>query len=101
MKWEKCSLIKSVSSENDELGNEILQDKHIKTVFGRFTPWDNTEIALEERMVTKNCRKVLIRCVRSDFPKCEKIKICGELYEITEITTLNRFTLLYVKKMKG
>lgn len=101
MKWEKCSLIAAVSVGTDELGNEIKQDETVKITYGRFTPWNTTDLNMEGRTVSKNSRKVLVRCAFSDFPDCEKIEMDGMVYQITEATDLNRFTLLYAVNTKG
>lgn len=98
MKWETCTLVNPEITGYDELGNEIKKDADVQTVFGRFTPFSETDLHIEGRTVTQNSRKVLIRKPLSGILPCEKIRIDGLLYRIEEKTTAGRFTVLYVER---
>lgn len=98
MKWEMCTLINPEITGCDELGNEIREDAEVQTAFCRFTPFNETDLNLEGRAVTKNSRKVLVRQPLSGIHPCEKIRINGLLYRIEEKTTAGRFSLFYVER---
>lgn len=98
MKWETSTLVNPEITGYDELGNEIKKDADVQTVFGRFTPFSETDLHIEGRTVTKNCRKVLIRKPLSGILPCEKIQIDGLQYRISEKSAAGRFTILYVER---
>lgn len=98
MKWETCTLVNPEITGYDELGNEIKKDADVQTVFGRFTPFTETDLRIEGRTVTKNSRKVLIRKPLSGILPCEKIQIDGLRYRISEKSAAGRFTILYVER---
>lgn len=98
MKWETCTLVNPEITGYDELGNEIKKDADVQTVFGRFTPFSETDLHIEGRTVTKNSRKVLIRKPFSGILPCEKIRIDGLQYYISEKSAAGRFTILYVER---
>ncbi len=100
MKWEKCTLINPEITGEDKLHNEIKADKAVKTVYGRFTPFDETDIAIDGRIVSKNCRKLLIRHGLAGLPPFKKIEIGKAVYDVNEITSLGRFALAYLEKTK-
>ena len=100
MKWEKCTLLNPGITGEDKLHNEIKADKAVKTVYGRFTPFDEADIAIEGRTVTRNSRKLLIRHSLTGLPTFKKVKIGEAVYDVMEITALGRFTLAYIEKMK-
>lgn len=98
MKWEICTLINSKITGCDELGNDIKKDADVQTVFGKFTPFTETDLHIEGRTVTKNNRKVLIRKPLSGILPCEKIQIDGLQYYISEKSAAGRFTVLYIER---
>lgn len=98
MKWETCTLVNPEITGYDELGNEIKKDADVQTVFGRFTPFSETDLHIEDRTVTKNSRKVLIRKPLSGILPCEKIRIDGLQYRISEKSAAGKFTILYVER---
>lgn len=98
MKWETCTLVNPEITGYDELGNEIKKDADVQTVFGRFTPFSETDLHIEGRTVTKNSRKVLIRKPLSGILPCEKIRIDGLQYYISEKSAAGRFIILYVER---
>lgn len=98
MKWETCTLVNPEITGYDELGNEIKKDADVQTVFGRFTPFTETDLHIEGRTVTQNSRKVLIRKPLSGILPCEKIQIDGLQYRISEKSAAGRFTILYVER---
>ena len=101
MKWEMCTLINSVITGYDELGNEIREDAEVQTAFCRFTPFNETDLNLEGRAVTKNSRKVLVRQPLSGIHPCEKIEIDGLQYRISEKSAAGRFSLFYVERTEA
>lgn len=98
MKWEMCTLINAEIIGYDELGNEIKKSADVQTVFGRFTPFTETDLHIEGRTVTKNSRKVLIRKPLSGILPCEKMQIDGLQYRISEKSAAGRFTVFYVER---
>lgn len=98
MKWEMCTLINSVITGYDELGNEIREDAEVQTAFCRFTPFTEADLRIEGRTVTKNSRRVLIRKPLSGILPCEKVRIDGLQYRISEKSAAGRFTVLYVER---
>lgn len=99
MMWKKCELINSEITEQDRLNNDIKADKAVQSVFGRFTPFNETDLKLEGRTVTKNSRKVIIRTALPYIKPCEKIKIDGLLYQIKEKSAAGRFALFYIERI--
>lgn len=99
MKWKKCILIHSEISGTDRLHNDIKTDIEVQTVFGRFTPLNETDLVLEVRVLTKNSRKLLIRKPLSFINLCEKVSIDNSVYNIREKTELGRFSLFYIEKL--
>lgn len=102
MKWEECTLVGRKQTGEDELGNPLFSVSDIKTCKARFTPWTNEEIQLEDREVTKNERKLLLRLSFPDYPStCSGFIVEGEEYEITKVIDLSpRFVLIHAKRYK-
>ena len=102
MIWKPATAILRRETGKDSLGNPLYEESPGASFPARFTPWDNQEIALEGREITRNSRKLLVRVARKEFPACEKVSFDGGMYTISQITDLYpRFTLLYVTEHKG
>lgn len=98
MKWEKCILIASKITGQDKLHNDIKENIEVQTVYGRFTPFNETDLNMEGRAVTKNSRKVVIRKPLLAVKPCEKVKIGGLPYDIKEKTAAGRFSFFYIER---
>jgi len=98
LKWEKCILINSEITGQDALRNDIREDKEVQTVYGRFSPFNETDLNMEGRTVTKSSRKVVIRKPLSAVKSCEKVQINGLHYDIMEKTAAGRFSIFYIER---
>ena len=96
MRWHRCELISTDGTERDQLGNPISKEKTVKSTWGRFTPWDDTDLHLDGRTVTRQDRKLAVRMPLAHFPDCQKVKVQGVCYSIDRVTDMGRFTLLYI-----
>ena len=101
MIWKEATLLSLEVTGKDVLKNDIKTEKEVLNgVKGRFTPWNATDLELEDREVTINQRKFLLRIKKKDYPKCDRVRIDGETYNIKNVIDLGRFVLLYVKRFK-
>lgn len=100
MKWEKCSLIKSVADGADELGNPIYKQKTVHRGFARVSPFDVTDIELSEQKITENSRKFLIRSGLTNLPAFDFVIYKGVSYEVKQITDHGRITFVYGEHAK-
>ena len=84
----------------DALGNPIYDSKLIEDADGRFSSWTDEEIALDNRGVTVNNRKILTSTKASVLKTAEQVKFQGSFYEITDIKgdDLKRWRILIVKR---
>lgn len=100
MIWKEATLLSLEVTGKDALNNDIKTEKEVLGVKGRFTPWSANDLALEDREVTVNQRKFLLRIKKKDYPKCDRVRVDGETYDIKNVFDLGRFVLLYVKRFK-
>lgn len=104
MIWKHCDLLTRIPVGKDVLGNEILETQVACSGKIRFTPWTTEEIQLEGREVTKGLQKVLLQLPFSKFETLgiRLIVISDRTLLIEKVKDLTpRFTLLYVKQLKG
>lgn len=86
MKWYDVKLIRSIDTGiKDGLNNPIYEDIEDLVVKGRFIPWNQKEISIEDRVVLKNERKVFLRISKDKFPDCKKIVVGDETYTVKGI----------------
>lgn len=85
---------------SDPLGNPINELVVIGESEGRFSSWSSTEVALDDRSVTVNNRKILTRALKSELLLAEKIQFDGLYHTITEIRgdDYERWRLLVVNR---
>ncbi|HJA89199.1 MAG TPA: hypothetical protein H9948_00215 [Candidatus Jeotgalibaca merdavium] len=70
---------------SDPLGNPINELVVIGEFEGRFSSWTSEEIALDNRQITMNNRKIVTTALKSDLQLANKIKFDGFYHSITEI----------------
>jgi hypothetical protein len=70
---------------SDALGNPINERIMFLEGDGRFSSWTSEEIALDNRDVTKNNRKILTWVKREHLERAEYVKIDGKYHKVTEI----------------
>lgn len=85
---------------SDALGNPITELVEIGKSAGRFSSWTSEEIALDNRSVTVNNRKILTRAKKADLLLAERVKFEGKYHSITEIkgSDYDRWRLLVVNR---
>lgn len=85
MRFQPLFLIGEIIIGEDVLGNSITAPGVISESSGRFSSWTSEEIALDQRDVTKNNRKIITRAKKSDLVLAHKVQIDGKYHSITEI----------------
>ena len=70
---------------SDPLGNPINELVVIGEYEGRFSSWSSEEIALDNRNITMNNRKIITTALKSDLTRANKIQFDGLYHTITEI----------------
>ena len=103
MIWKKCTLYTEVlDHENvDELGNPAKTRKTAWTGQVRFTPWDNQQLALENREVTKNEQLYAVPVSFRTIRRCKWALLDGVLHSVNIITEMGpRWTVIQVKVYK-
>ena len=85
MRWLKATLLHSVETGTDKLGNPIKVDKEVQTVDVRMAPWSLDDVALEGREITETNEKIVCRIRYESFPECDKVCIDGKIYHINGI----------------
>lgn len=85
---------------SDPLGNPINELVVIGESEGRFSSWKSEEIALDNRSITVNNRKILTPALKADLVMTDKIKFEGLYHTITEIRgdDYDRWRLLVVNR---
>ncbi|MCO7128393.1 hypothetical protein NIE88_21975 [Sporolactobacillus shoreicorticis] len=69
----------------DPLGNPINELVRTGESIGRFSSWTAEEIALDNRQVTQNNRKIITRATKADLLSADKIEFEDRYHSITEI----------------
>lgn len=85
MRLLPLSLYATQQTGSDILGNPINELVMIGKSEGRFSSWSSEEIALDNRGLTANNRKIITRASRADLLRSEKIKFEGRYHTITEV----------------
>lgn len=93
-------LYKMTPTGEDPLGNPITALSFIAEVDGRFSSWTSEEIALDNRDVTANNRKIITTAKASVLKTAEKVRFQGSFYDVTDIKgdDLQRWRILIVKR---
>lgn len=101
MKWEDMTIFQEKCVGEDKLGNPIYDFSEYKTVKVRKTPWTDEQISIEDREVTKNEQRYIIRAPFEDISACKRVRMNGVLLEVTEKSDLSpRFSIIQVKVYK-
>ena len=76
---------KHTQTGSDSLGNPINDLVEIGRGEGRFSSWSDREIALDNRKVTVNNRKIITRASVEVLKTVDRVKFEGKYHTITEI----------------
>ena len=100
MRFQPLSLYKSEPLETDVLGNPINTLEKFWQSEGRFSSWTAQEIALDNRNVTVNNRKILTRASKSYLEQADKVKFEGRYYSVKEVkgSDYDRWRILIVDR---
>lgn len=84
----------------DALGNPITELVVIGESEGIFSTWTDKEVALDNRNVTVNNRKILTRAKKADIVQSSKVLFEGFYHTITEIrgNDYDRWRLIIVNR---
>jgi hypothetical protein len=69
----------------DPLNNPINELVQVGDSEGRFTSWTSEEIALDNRDVTRNNRKIITKAKAADLKNVDKVKFEGKYHDLTDI----------------
>lgn len=69
----------------DALGNPINELVLIGEEVGRFSPWTDKEVALDNRNVTVNNLKILTRATKEQLKQADRVKFEELYHSITDI----------------
>ncbi len=98
MKYFNAILIEKVSTgEEDELGNEIFEEKEISVKGCRATEWTADDVNVYGRDITTGSRKVLVKPLNEPLKDIVKISINNNKYDILSKKDLGRWILFIVK----
>lgn len=101
MIWEDVVLLKETITDTDQLGNPIKELAPVKTCCGRITPWANENIRVDNRIVTRNFRNLVLQIPIEAYPNCGFVRYDGVVYEVDDVIDLYpRFTELRIKSYK-
>ncbi|MCO7128397.1 hypothetical protein NIE88_21995 [Sporolactobacillus shoreicorticis] len=85
MRFLPLYLFANQQTGSDPLGNPINELVQRGESVGRFSSWTAEEIALDNRKVTQNNRKIITRATKADLLSADKIKFEDLYHSITEI----------------
>lgn len=100
MRFLPLFLYANQQTGSDQLNNPIYELVNIGESIGRFSSWTAEQIALDQRDVTKNNRKIITRSSKETLLQADKVKFDGLYYSITEIRgdDYNRWRILIVNR---
>mgnify|MGYP001570495398 FL=1 len=100
MRFQPLSLYKNESLETDALGNPINTIEKFWQADGIFSNWTVQEIALDNRNVSINNRKILTRASKSYLEQSDKVKFEGRYYSVKEVqgSDYDRWRILIVDR---
>lgn len=99
MKWHKCQLIKKEQKGTDRLNNPIYEDVEYKSVFCRFAPLTEKDIAMSSREITSRTVKIIVRDTFVNLELCEAVIVEGNKYTVNEKTDMTRFVVLSAERV--
>lgn len=102
MRFEPTTLFLYQKTGEDELGNDKYDIVEVEGNYkSKITQWTSEEIALLDRTVTQNERKLLTDVPISLLKGTRRIKVDDMTYTITEVKSdFIRWRLVYVKEWK-
>lgn len=102
MRFEPTTLFLCVKTGEDELGNPIYDIEEVNANYkSKITQWTSEEIALLDRVVTQNERKLLTTVPIDLLKQVERIDVGDVTYTITEVkSNFTRWRLAHVKEWK-
>ena len=100
MRFQPLLFYKNESLETDALGNPINTLEKFWQSDGRFSNWTAQEIALDNRNVTVNNRKIVTRASKSYLEQADKVKFEGRYYSVKEVngSDYDRWRILVVDR---
>ena len=100
MRFQPLSLYKNETLETDALGNPINTLEKFWQSDGRFSNWTAQEVALDNRNVTVNNRKIVTRASKSYLEQADKLKFEGRYYSVKEVkgSDYDRWRILIVDR---
>lgn len=101
MRFKKASFFSYQKVGEDELKNPIYDDVLIGEFDSKLTQWTTEEIALLERTVTQNQRKLLTKASLDDLKATDSIKLDDVTYTIVDVKSdFTRWRLVHVEEWK-
>lgn len=102
MIFQSVDFYKNVKADEDALGNPIFKEQIIDSYPTTLTEWSTEEIALLDRAVTQNNRKMLTHANIDVLKETTHVYINGTKYtNITLKSDFKRWRLCYVKEYKA
>lgn len=100
MRFQPLYLFANQATGSDILGNPINELVMIGESEGRFSNWTAEQIALDNREVTMNNRKIITRESKANLLLAEKIQFDGKYHSITSIRgeDTDRWRILVVNR---
>ena len=100
MRFQPLLFYKNESLETDALGNPINTLEKFWQSDGRFSNWTAQEVALDNRNVTVNNRKIVTRASKSYLEQADKLKFEGCYYSVKEVkgSDYDRWRILIVDR---
>lgn len=100
MRFQPLWFYKNESLETDALGNPINTLEKFWQSDGRFSNWTAQEVALDNRNVTVNNRKIVTRASKSYLEQADKVKFEGRYYSVKEVkgSDYDRWRILVVDR---
>lgn len=85
MRFQPLFLFENREVGKDRLNNPIHELVLAEVSSGRFSTWSEKEVALDNRNITINNRKILTRARKAVLEKADKVRFEGLYHSITEI----------------
>lgn len=99
MRFKPLELYTLEEKGRDELGNPIQKPVLFGLYRGKVTAWSTEEIALLDRDVTRNLRKILTDAPRNVLESTDRLFIDGTMFTIVEVKKdFTRWRVAYVKE---
>lgn len=100
MRMKPIKLFSLEEVERDELNNPIVEPVLIGLYKGVISQWSIEEIALLDREITKNQRKLLTDAPKNVIEQTEQVEIDGDTYTLIDFKSdFTRWRLCHVKEL--